>query len=83
MTEQGACATAHDAELDASGLACPMPLLKAKLALNGLGSGEILKVTATDPGSQRDFHSFARLAGHALLHEEQEGGVYRYWLRKS
>ena len=83
MTEQVACNTAHDAELDASGLACPMPLLKAKLALNGLSRGQVLKVIATDPGSQRDFHSFARLAGHALLHEEDEGGVYRYWLRKS
>jgi tRNA 2-thiouridine synthesizing protein A len=83
MTEQVACAIAYDAELDASGLACPMPLLKAKLALNGLGSGQVLKVTATDPGSQRDFHSFARLAGHALLHEETEGEVYRYWLRKA
>ncbi|MBA1262073.1 sulfurtransferase TusA family protein [Stutzerimonas stutzeri] len=83
MTEQDACVTTHDAELDASGLACPMPLLKAKLALNGLASGQVLKVTATDPGSQRDFRSFARLAGHALLHEEMEEGVYRYWLRKT
>jgi len=83
MTEQGICVTPHDAELDASGLACPMPLLKAKLALNGLASGQVLKVTATDPGSQRDFRSFARLAGHALLHEETQEGVYCYWLRKT
>ena len=83
MTEQGVCATTPDAELDASGLSCPMPLLKAKLALNGLASGQVLKVTATDPGSQRDFQSFARLAGHALLREDVEEGVYRYWLRKS
>lgn len=83
MTDQGAIDRAHDAELDASGLSCPMPLLKAKLALNGLASGQVLKVTATDPGSQRDFRSFARLAGHALLHEEVRDGVYRYWLRKT
>ena len=83
MTEQGACGIVYDAELDASGLACPMPLLKAKLALNGLASGQVLKVTATDPGSQRDFRSFVRLAGHALLHEEENEGVYRYWLRKT
>jgi TusA-related sulfurtransferase len=74
---------AFDAELDASGLNCPMPLLKAKLELNRLPSGAVLKVMATDPGSQRDFRSFARLAGHQLLHEEEDGAVYRYWLRKA
>jgi tRNA 2-thiouridine synthesizing protein A len=72
-----------DAELDASGLNCPLPLLKAKLELNRLASGAVLKVTATDAGSQRDFRAFARLAGHELLHEEELGGVYRYWLRKA
>ena len=72
-----------DAELDATGLACPMPLLKAKMELNRLAAGAVLKVIATDPGSQRDFRSFARLAGHALLREEENDGVYRYWLRKA
>ncbi|QLC74314.1 sulfurtransferase TusA family protein [Pseudomonas sp. LPB0260] len=72
-----------DAELDASGLNCPLPLLKAKLELNKLASGAVLKVIATDAGSQRDLRAFATLAGHCLLHEEVEGGVYRYWLRKA
>lgn len=71
-----------DAELDASGLKCPMPLLKAKLELNRLPRGALLKVTATDAGSRRDFAAFARLAGHVLEREEEEGGVFRYWLRK-
>ena len=75
-------AVAHDAELDASGLNCPLPLLKAKLELNRLPSGAVLRVTATDAGSQRDFRAFARLAGHTLVHEEEVAGVYRYWLRK-
>jgi tRNA 2-thiouridine synthesizing protein A len=74
---------ACDAELDASGLNCPLPLLKAKLELNRLTSGAVLKVIATDAGSQRDFRTFAKLAGHTLLHEEVEGGVYRYWLLKA
>lgn len=74
---------AFDAELDACGLNCPLPLLKAKLEFNHLASGAVLKVSATDAGSQRDFRAFASLAGHALLHEEVEGGVYRYWLRKA
>ncbi|MBV6750605.1 MULTISPECIES: sulfurtransferase TusA family protein [Pseudomonas] len=73
----------HDAELDASGLNCPLPLLKAKLELNRLASGAVLKVIATDAGSQRDFRTFARLAGHILIHEEEASGVYRYWLRKA
>lgn len=72
----------HDAEVDAQGLACPMPLLKAKLALNNLAIGGVLKVLATDAGSQRDFHSFAKLAGHSLLHETVEQAVFTYWLRK-
>ena len=76
-------AVAHDAELDASGLNCPLPLLKAKMALNGLPSGAVLKVIASDAGSQRDFRTFARLAGHTLLRDEDQAGVYRYWLKKA
>ncbi|MDY7561247.1 sulfurtransferase TusA family protein [Pseudomonas sp. 10B1] len=74
---------ACDAEVDASGLNCPLPLLKAKLELNRLASGSVLKVIATDAGSQRDFRTFAKLSGHILLHEESEAGVYFYWLRKA
>ena len=73
----------HDVELDTSGMNCPLPLLKAKLELNRLASGAVLKVIATDAGSQRDFRTFARLAGHAVLREEDAAGVYRYWLRKA
>ncbi|MBP1128315.1 MULTISPECIES: sulfurtransferase TusA family protein [Pseudomonas] len=76
-------AAPFDAELDASGLNCPLPLLKAKLELNRMTSGAVLKVTATDAGSQRDFRTFAKLAGHTLEREEDEAGVYRYWLRKA
>lgn len=83
MTRQAAGGTGFDAELDAAGLQCPMPLLKAKLELNRLASGQVLMIIATDPGSQRDFRSFAQLAGHCLLREEAEAGIYRYWLRKA
>lgn len=72
----------HDVEVDAQGLACPMPLLKAKLAMNSMPVGAVIKVLATDAGSQRDFRSFARLAGHSLLHEAVEQAVFSYWLRK-
>jgi len=83
MTDTEWRADACDAELDARGLSCPLPLLKAKLELNRLSSGAVLKVTATDPGSQRDFHTFAKLAKHCLVREEVEGGLFRYWLRKA
>jgi len=71
-----------DAEVDASGLNCPLPLLKAKLALNGLPAGGVLKVVATDAGSQRDFRTFAKLSGNALLSESAQAGTYTYWLQK-
>jgi len=71
------------AELDARGLNCPLPLLKAKMALNGLDSGAVLKVVATDAGSQRDFRTFAQLSGHVLLQETAEAGEFTYWLRKA
>ena len=73
----------HDSLLDASGLNCPLPLLKAKMVLNQMSSGAVLKVIATDAGSQRDFRTFARLAGHELLGEQEDSGVYRYWVRKA
>lgn len=71
-----------DQELDLSGLTCPMPLLKAKQALNRLAAGQVLKVVATDPGSERDFRVFSQQSGIPLLHVEQDAGSFRYWLRK-
>lgn len=70
------------AELDASGLQCPMPLLKAKRALNTLAAGERLRVIATDPGSVRDFEVFAAQSGHKLLESREEDGRYYYLLEK-
>lgn len=69
-------------EVDARGLTCPLPLLKAKQALNALQSGDELCVLATDPGSVRDFRVFAEQAGHLLLESSEQEGVFRYRLRK-
>ncbi|MGK0500405.1 MAG: TusA-related sulfurtransferase [Oceanicoccus sp.] len=69
-------------ELDVRGLACPMPLLKAKQALNKMSSGEQLSVLATDQGSWRDFDVFAQQAGHQLLDRQQQDGIYCYLLQK-
>jgi tRNA 2-thiouridine synthesizing protein A len=72
----------HPVVLDASGLNCPMPLLKAKKALNELAAGMLLRVISTDPGSVRDFEVFARQSGNALLETKQSDGRFEYLLRK-
>ena len=71
-----------DIELDLSGLQCPMPLLKAKLALNGMDPNQILKVVATDPGSEKDFHLFVQQSNHEILNFEKNDQSYIYWIRK-
>lgn len=71
-----------DLELDLSGLTCPMPLLKTKQALNKLTAGNIVKVTATDPASERDFKVFSEQSGVRLLNTEKTAGKFVYWLQK-
>lgn len=71
-----------DIELDLSGLQCPMPLLKAKLALNSLSSKEILKVIATDPGSEKDFQLFAKQSDNTILEFQKNESAYFYWIQK-
>ena len=70
-------------ELDLSGLVCPLPLLKTKQALNHMQSGQIIKVLATDPGSERDFQVFAEQSGNKLLELQQLDGQFHYTLQKS
>ncbi len=71
-----------DVELDLSGLQCPMPLLKAKLALNEMQPTQILKVIATDPGSEKDFHLFVNQSNHQILNFQKDKHAYFYWIRK-
>lgn len=72
----------YDAELDASGLSCPLPLLRMKKALTGLASGQVLRIIATDPGAPRDFEAYARQAQHELLETSTEGGKFYFLLKK-
>ncbi len=69
--------------LDACGLPCPLPLLKAKQALSRLAPGQLLEVRATDAGSWADFETFVAHSGHRLEAREERDGVYHYWLRKA
>lgn len=71
-----------DKEFDASGLACPLPIVKTKKSLSDMASGQVLKVTATDPGSVADMAAFAEQTGNALLSSGQEGGRYVFFLKK-
>ncbi|QFU76736.1 sulfurtransferase TusA family protein [Halioglobus maricola] len=71
-------------ELDAKGLDCPMPLLKAKRALNTMAAGERLRILATDQGSMRDFRVFAEQSGNELLSsQETADGVYIHLIEKA
>jgi len=71
-----------DIVIDLSGLQCPMPLLKAKLALNSMDSSQVLKVVATDPGSEKDFHMFVDQTDHQILDfqtDESRDGKPIHW----
>ncbi len=70
------------ATLDVTGLVCPQPILKAKIALRDLRNHEILQVIATDPAAQRDFASFTELTAHELVACHEEGGQYYFYLQK-
>ncbi|MBK1735491.1 SirA family protein [Halorhodospira abdelmalekii] len=70
-----------DQELDATGLNCPMPILKAKKTLATMNTGEVLHVIATDSGSLQDFESFSKQTGHELLEKREEEGAYHFYLR--
>jgi TusA-related sulfurtransferase len=71
-----------DKEVDARGLNCPLPILKAKKALSEMQSGQALRVVATDPGSLRDFAAFARQTGNELLEQTTQGAEFVHVLRR-
>ncbi len=70
-------------QVDARGLRCPLPLLKAKQALARVSEGQCVRVLATDKGSVKDIPAFARLSGHRLLAFHEYEGEYEYLLQKS
>ena len=74
--------TAFDREVDARGLNCPLPILKAKKALAELGSGQVLKVVSTDPGSLRDFQAFARQTGNQMVGQSEADKVWTFFLQR-
>ncbi len=71
-----------DQTLDAQGLNCPLPILRAKKALQTLKPGGTLEVLATDPGAVKDFQAFCRTTGNELVESTTEGKVFRFVLRR-
>ena len=74
--------TTHDKELDARGLNCPLPILRAKKALGELASGQVLRIIATDPGSVKDFEAFAKQTGNQLLSSNTTDKEFTFLIRK-
>jgi len=70
-----------DETLDAKGLNCPLPILRAKKALNAMPQGAVLEILATDPGSVADFQAFCRTTGNELIEHSFEDDIYRFLIR--
>lgn len=71
-----------DLEVDARGLNCPLPILRTKKALNGMVSGQVIRVLATDPGAIRDFQAFARQTGNELLEHGESDGAFFFLMKR-
>ncbi|OLO28504.1 hypothetical protein BTR23_17340 [Alkalihalophilus pseudofirmus] len=69
--------------VDAKGLACPMPIVKTKKAMDELNTGEILEIQATDKGAKNDLVAWASSGGHELLSDKEENGVFTFYIKKS
>ena len=68
-------------KVDASGLSCPLPIIRAKQGMNTLQSGDLMEVVATDPGSVKDFAAWASATGNALVEQDSADGKFRFVLR--
>ncbi|MGG3987901.1 sulfurtransferase TusA family protein [Bacillus smithii] len=71
-----------DKVLDAKGLACPMPVVRAKKAIDELKAGQILEVYTTDKGSKNDLTAWAESSGHTVVDMKEENGVFTFWIQK-
>ena len=72
-----------DKTLDAKGLNCPLPILRAKKALVELSAGNTLEILATDPGAVADFEAFCRTTGNELVESGKDGNVFRFVIKKT
>lgn len=73
---------AADHQLDARGLLCPEPVMLLHSKVRDMAPGDVLEVVATDPSTERDIPKFCQFLGHTLEYRDQDGALYRYWVRK-
>jgi tRNA 2-thiouridine synthesizing protein A len=72
-----------DQVLDAKGLNCPLPILRAKKALKAMSTGETLEIQATDPGAVKDFEAFCRTTGNELVEHHMDGSTYVFTIKNT
>ncbi|MBI4666860.1 MAG: sulfurtransferase TusA family protein [Nitrospinae bacterium] len=72
-----------DKTIDCKGLSCPEPILKTKMAINELSSGQVLKMIATDPGSVNDMSAWSKRTGNPIVGSQESGGVYEFFIKKA
>ena len=82
MTTDTRVPTTDSVMLDARGLKCPMPIVRTAQQIKTLAPGQLLEVLATDPGAVADFAAWSRTTGHAIVAQSEDGGVYRFVLRR-
>ncbi|HLS67549.1 MAG TPA: sulfurtransferase TusA family protein [Pseudogracilibacillus sp.] len=68
--------------VNATGLACPMPIVQTKRAIDSIASGEVLEVHATDRGAKNDLTAWAASGGHELVKHAEEDGIFKFWIKK-
>lgn len=83
MTRKGDMNMNVDIVVDAKGLSCPMPIVRAKKAIDSLQSGQIMELETTDKGSVNDFQGWVKQTNHELLKTEEDNGVYRFFVKKA
>ncbi|MCM3744430.1 sulfurtransferase TusA family protein [Sporosarcina luteola] len=68
--------------LDAKGLACPMPVVRARKTMKEMETGEILEIQTTDKGSRADLTAWAKSGGHEMIDQKEDAGVFTFWIKK-
>ena len=76
-------ATASNKTLDASGLSCPLPIVKTKKEIDSMTSGQVLEIISTDPGSKNDMTAWCKRTGNELLESAEEGGKFKFYVKKT
>ncbi|MGD8320524.1 MAG: sulfurtransferase TusA family protein [Gemmatimonadota bacterium] len=82
MTDQGGTPPNADQTLDCKGMLCPLPVVKVSKAIKEIDVGQVLLLLATDPGSRPDMAAWTKRTGNPLVHEDQDGNVFRFWIQR-